>query len=68
MNVSDRIAEEHRHKIDHFILSETATGKTHLLFDGSQHPLALEVASYQRRFPEPTGKRGRRLRRSLDTD
>jgi hypothetical protein len=39
------VAEEHRDKIDDFIAPEAATGKAHLFFDGSQHPLVLEVVS-----------------------
>ena len=47
------IAEQNGEKIDHFIASEAATGKAHLLFNGSKHPLALQVVSHQRHLPEP---------------
>src|SRR5947209_1849850 len=48
------------------VVSEAATSKVDLLFNRSKHPLALEVVSHQRDFPEPGWDRGYRLRRGLD--
>ena len=53
---ADGIAEEHRDKIDHLVATEAATGKAHLLFNGSKRTLAFEVVSHHRHFPEPAGR------------
>jgi hypothetical protein len=38
---ADCITEENGNKIDYLLASEAAAGKTHLLFYGAKHPLAL---------------------------
>jgi len=38
---ADGIAEKHGDKIDHLVMPEAATSKTHLLFNGSERALAL---------------------------
>lgn len=63
---ADSVAEKHGDKIDHFVAPKTATGKTHLFFDGSKHPLPLQVVRQQRDFSEPVRNRGDRLSRGLD--
>jgi len=46
-------AQQDGEKIEHFIASEAATGKAHLLFNGSKYPLAVQGVSHQRHLPQP---------------
>jgi hypothetical protein len=38
---ADGIADKHGDKIDYLVMSEAATSKAHLLFNGCKHALAL---------------------------
>jgi len=53
---TDRIAEQHRDKIDHLVMSEAATGKMYLLFKSSKHALAFEVVGDQSHLSKPGGR------------
>ncbi len=65
---ADGIAEEHRDKVDDLIAPEAATGKTHALTDSIEDALPPKMVDDEGDFPQPTGGRGNRLRRGLDTD
>lgn len=63
---ADSIAEEHRHKVDHFIVTEATAGKAHLLAESIEDALLPQVLDDQHHFAKPGGRRGDRLARSLD--
>jgi len=49
-----------------FIVTEAAAGKAHLLADGVEDALQASMVDEERDFPQEGGRRGNRLRRSLD--
>jgi len=63
-----RIANEHRHEINQFILAHPGSRKSHPFLDGFEHPVSLERMSHHSHFPKP-GRRTRQVRRvHLDVD
>src|SRR5258708_24646852 len=64
--VTDGIAEEHGHKVNHVVVAEAATGKAHALTDGGKDTLLAKVLGHQGDFPEPGWRRGHGLARGLD--
>ena len=50
---TDRIADEHGHEINQFILAHPRTGKTYPLLNCFHQPKPIERVSYHCHFPEP---------------
>ena len=63
---TDSIAEKDRHKIDHLVVAEAATGKTDPLADLRQDSVLTKVLGKQGDFAEPGGRRGHGLGNGLD--
>ncbi len=49
---TDGVAEEHREKVDHFVVAEATTGKAHLLTDGREHAQTTQIVRDHRHFLE----------------
>src|SRR5258708_3388072 len=61
-----RVPEEHRHKVNHLIVTEAAAGKAHTLSKSHKDIVATKILNHQNDFPEPGSHRGHRLARGLD--
>src|SRR5260221_841292 len=64
---TDGVAEDDRQKVDHLVVPKAPPCKTDALIDGSKDPLLAQVLDNKHHFPQPTGGRGDRLGRGLDT-
>jgi hypothetical protein len=63
---TDSISEEHSHKIDHLVLTATATGEAHALTNSIKDSLPAKMLDEQSDFAEPRRRRGHGLGRGLD--
>src|SRR3989442_10999886 len=59
---ADRIADQHREKIDGLIASEAPTHQTHLLLKSMEQTLGLEMLSDDHDFCKPCRHRGTMFR------
>jgi len=50
---TDRVAEEHDHKVDHLIVAEAAASEAHPLSDGRKNIVLPKVLYEQGDFAEP---------------
>ncbi len=53
---TDRIPQQHSHKVDEVIVPEAATRKAHLLLQSQKHALAFQEMRDQGHFAEPAGR------------
>jgi hypothetical protein len=53
---TDRIPQQHRHKVDKIIVPEAAACKAHLLLYCYKHALAFQEVRNQALLPKPAGR------------
>ena len=65
---AERIADEHRHKIDQIVVIKPSASKPHLRFDEVQQTIGFEELSHYGDFSEPTRRARSRFWGNLDVD